>query len=522
MSDSSATNSLSSVDQGASHEDRTDVGAAEVFRWIYRFFYSKTVGLILILLLAFYAVIGSVIVQASPGTFSNPAAKEAFMAQVGTNYGPFAGILSALGFFHAFTSVGFYVVVAMLALSVAACTIHRIPELIKRQNSPRVHVSNRFFDKARYRGEIVAVAPSNDAMTAVRRVLEENRFRVLDDPRDPSGSAYGDRFAWSGIGTVLAHLSFIIILAAFVVSATWGIEDLKTIPVGGSVAVGHGTDWTLTADSFQDTYTDEGRPADYVSELELSGPEGVLKEQEVRVNAPLTYKGWRFHQQTFGVAAEFIIAGPEGDVLFDGAIPLQWTSNDGLNAVGRIELPQEDLEVIVATAASGQTASRIPVGAAAVEVYGLTSGDPVDMGEVSQGDTEDIAGLGVTFERETKYTGVLVRHDPGTIWMWIGSALLIVGMCITFIFQYRRIWARVFPMDVDSAPVNGVPVDSAPVDSAPVDGPIAIRFGAVARWDASYQRLFENVVAEVSQTLSTELDQPNRVDAVAPGLKEQD
>ena len=45
MSDSSATNSLSSVDQGASHEDRTDVGAAEVFRWIYRFFYSKTVGL---------------------------------------------------------------------------------------------------------------------------------------------------------------------------------------------------------------------------------------------------------------------------------------------------------------------------------------------------------------------------------------------------------------------------------------------------------------------------------------------
>ena len=98
------------------------------------------------------------------------------------------------------------------------------------------------------------------------------------------------------------------------------------------------------------------------------------------------------------------------------------------------------------------------------------------MGEIMQRETEDISGLDLTFERETKYTGILIRHDPGTIWVWIGSALLVIGMCITSMFQYRRIWVRVLPMVVN--------------DTA-VDGESSIRFGASSRWDASYQRLFE-------------------------------
>ncbi len=483
--------------EDASLEDRTDVGVAEIFHWVYRFFYSKTVGLVLILLLAFYAVIGSVIIQAAPGTYSDPAAKEAFLAQVGPNYGAFAPVLSALGFFHAFTSIGFYVVVAMLALSVTACTTHRIPELVKRQKDPRVHVSERFFDKARYRGEIIARVPEASALETAEKVLKRNRFRVLSDPHEPDTSLYGDRFAWSGIGTVIAHTSFIIILAAFVISATWGIDDLKTIPVGGTVEVGHGTDLILTAHSFQDTYTDEGRPADYVSEVELSNSEGEIKTQQVRVNSPLVYKGYRFHQQTFGVAAEFKVAGSGGDVLFDGAIPLQWTSNDGLNAVGRVDLEDADLEVIVATAASGQVGSAIPAGAAAVEIYSLSTEEPLGAGQLSQGETGEVAGLDVTFEREAKYTGILVRQDPGTVWMWIGSALLVVGMSITFVFQYRRIWVRVFPED----------------------GQVAIRFGAVSRWDASYQRLFENIVAEVSDTLSAS---PGMAQVAPEDSEEQD
>ncbi|WP_099332943.1 cytochrome c biogenesis protein ResB [Actinomyces minihominis] len=472
--------------EDAKHQDRADVGVLEIFRWIYRFFYSKTVGLVLILLLAFYAVIGSLVVQAAPGTFSDPAAKQAFLAQVGPNYGAFAGILNGLGFFHAYTSIGFYIVVTMLGLSVAACTTHRIPELVRRSKQPRVHVAKRFFDRARYRATVVAPASTEVSLQTAEDVLRENRFRVLPDPRDPH-SVYGDRYSWSGIGTVLAHTAFIIILAAFVISSTWGIDDLKSVPVGGSVEVGHGSDLVLTAHSFADSYTEDGRPADYVSELEISEGGEVVATQEVRVNSPLSYGGFRFHQQSFGIAADFLIRDMDGSDLFEGAIPLQWTSADGLNAVGRIEIPEKNLEVIVATAASGQPNSSILVGMAAVELYALDTEQPIAATQLTQGDSELVGSYEVTFERENQFTGILVRKDPGAIWMWIGSIMLVVGMCITFMFQYRRIWVRVEP-------------------GSETGGGTAVRFGGISRLDASYQRMFERIVESVADDLAATTD----------------
>ena len=91
-----------------------------------------------------------------------------------------------------------------------------------------------------------------------------------------------------------------------------------------------------------------------------------------------------------------------------------------------------------------------------------------------------MGGYTLTFERERQYTGIRMRHDPGTPWMWFGSTLLVVGMCITFLFPYRRLWSR--------------------VDEAE-DGGSEVLFGAVSRLDYSYQRMFERLVAEVDQDL---------------------
>lgn len=463
------------VQVGEEQPREHEVAVTEVFHWVYRLFYSKTVGLILILLMAFYAVFGSLIMQAQPGTFDDPAAKAQFLAQAQEVYGGWTSILNAVGFFHIFTSVGFYVIVSLLALSIIACTVHRIPELWKRYREPRVHVAARFFAKARYRGTVPTTASSTETLEAARRVLRRNRFRYLEDPREPGVAAYADRYAWSGIGTVIAHLSFILILAAFVISSTWGIEEDLAVPVGGSVPVGHGTDLSVQALSFKDSYTETGRPADYVSVIQILDGDEVLAEQEVRVNSPLDYGGFRFHQSSFGIAADVSIADASGETLFSGSVPLKWTSNDGQKAVGRVDL--EGLEVVVVTPASGAVDSGIPVGTAVFEVYQAEAEEPLGVVGVTQGESETVEGYTVSFERERQYTGIRMRQDPGAPWMWVGSILLVVGMSITFMFPYRRLWLR------------------------HEEGELL--FGAVSRLDYSYQRMFEKLVAEVDQELGS-------------------
>ena len=489
MSDAESQSPAADAELGASVEigderqvpvQEREVPVTELCHWIYRFFYSKTVGLILILLMAFYAVIGSVIAQAGSGVYQDPAAKASFLERMQEAYGGWAPVLNALGFFHAYTSIGFYVVVVMLGLSIIACTVHRIPELIRRKNDPRVHVSNKFFERARYRGQVTSPVSATQSLEITEEVLKANRFRVLPDPRSNGRAIYADKNAWSGIGTVIAHLSFIIILLAFFISGVWGLEDDIAVPVGGTVEVGHGTDLTLTALSFQDTYTEEGQPSDYVSVLRLEDGGTVVEEQEVRVNTPLTYKGYRFHQASFGIAADVTVENATGEVLYDQSVPMKWSANNGQNAVGRFYLPGTDLEVIVVTPASGATASSVPVGSAVFELYQGEESNAVGQVAVPQGASAEIDGYKFSFERERQYTGITMRQDPGTIWMWIGSVLLVVGMTITFAFQYRRVWIR--------------------VDD--VDGGSRVRFGAVSRLDYSYQRMFEGLVAQVDENLA--------------------
>ncbi|MGO1857840.1 cytochrome c biogenesis protein ResB [Ancrocorticia populi] len=472
MADQAIAESDVYVEGGMGSDGDRNVAGSELFHWLYRFFYSKTVGLVLILAMAAYAVIGSVVAQAGPNVYSDPAQKESFLESVRENYGAWTGVLDALGLFHVFTSVGFYVVVAMLALSIIACTSHRIPELWRRWFHPRVHVSPKFFEKARYRGFVATDSASADSLESARAVLKQNRFRILPDDRDPENAIYADRNAWSGIGTVVAHISFIIILLAFVISSRWGISEDLAVPVGGEVAVGHDTGLTVYAKSFTDSYTEEGQAADYVSELELRRDGETVAEQTVRVNNPLEYEGFRYHQQSFGVAADVTVNDGETTV-FEESVPMKWTSEEGANAVGMFEL--DEYEIVVVTAASGRADSSIAPGTALVELYpaDTETGEPLQTRLARQGESVELGGLNVTFERERQYTGIQLRHDPGAPLMWVGFTLLVLGMSATFMFPYRRLWVR--------------------VDNQ------RIRFGAVSRLDTSYQRLFEKIIQEVAE-----------------------
>ncbi|MSS84080.1 cytochrome c biogenesis protein ResB [Actinomycetaceae bacterium WB03_NA08] len=469
-----------------SEQQTSEVPGKEFFLWIYRFFYSKTVGLILILLFAVMAVIGALVIQAPPGTMKDPSAAASFLDQVRPSFGGWTSILAFLGFFNIFTSIPFYVVIGMLAASITACTVHRIPELWRRVHTPRLHVSPTFFTKARYRGEVHVEASQEEALAVAAQVLGTQHYRVLTDDRDPEHARYADRNARSGIGTVLAHASFIMILLAFVVSSTWGIEEDLSIPVGGSVEVGHNTKLSLEVTAFSDTYTEEGRPADYVSHVILTDDGEKVAEQDVRVNSPLVYDGLKFHQVTFGIAADVSVTDLDGNELFSQAVPLKWTSSDGANAIGKFTIPDSDIEVVVVTPASGRVDSDLAAGTAAFELYSLNSDERLGMVEATQGDAVQAGEYQLTFERERQFTGLRLRQDPGAPLMWAGSVLLVVGMTITFWFQYRRLWLRATPKP---------------------DGSTVVQFGAVARFDVSFERQFQAIVEEVGMRLAPQKEE---------------
>ena len=125
-----------------------------------------------------------------------------------------------------------------------------------------------FFTHAPLRATVLASAGPDTAVDDVRTVLKSHRFRTVTDPSDDEVNLYADRFRWGPFGTVIAHVSFVIILLGFFLSATTGFKNTNFVaPVGSTVQVGNGTGLSVKAMSFNDAYYENGSPKDYVSDL---------------------------------------------------------------------------------------------------------------------------------------------------------------------------------------------------------------------------------------------------------------
>ncbi|MEO8517804.1 MAG: cytochrome c biogenesis protein ResB, partial [Dermatophilaceae bacterium] len=299
---------------------------------------------------------------------------------------------------------------------------------------------------------VVVPAEPDETMDYVAEVLRSHRFRTVTDPGTGTDSAtgndelnlYADRFRWGPFGTVIAHLSFVIILVGFFLSATTGFKNTGlVVPVGSTVEIGNGTGLSVKAMSFNDAYYEDGSPSDYASDLILYKNGAQIQRQTIRVNHPMKADGVSFFQSFFGEAAAMKVTDGAGKTLYDDAAALQYQSKDGTHSIGKFDIKSKGLTIYVVDVASGQVDPNIKAGQLQLEVDQVGKEDPIATQVVDQGKPATIAGLTYTFERTRQYTGLIVAHDPGAPPVWVGSTLLVLGLFMVFFFPHRRMWVRI-------------------------------------------------------------------------------
>jgi len=418
------------------------VAASDVTDRIWRFFISMRTGLLLILALGLLSLVGTLLVQAPAGL--DPASYTSWLASIHSKYGGWTPVFDKLGFFSVFTSIWFKSITVLLTTSVLACSVNRAPRLWKLAFHPRTRMSETFFTHAPLRASVVVPAEPDETMDYVREVLKSHRFRTVDDPDDGGLNLYADRFRWGPFGTVMAHLSFVIILLGFFLSATTGFKNTGLIvPVGSTVQVGNGTGLSVKAMAFNDAYYEDGSPSDYASDLILYKNGAQVDRQTIRVNHPMKAGGVSFYQSFFGEAAAVKVTDGAGKTLYDDAAALQFQSDDGNHSIGKFDIKGKGLTVYVIDVASGKTDPNIRAGQLQLEVDQAGKKEPIGTQVVDQGKPTTIAGLTYTFQRTRQFTGLIVAHDPGAPFVWIGSTLLVLGLFMVFFFPHRRVWVRI-------------------------------------------------------------------------------
>ncbi len=510
------------------------VSGWEFFRWIYRFFYSKTVGLALILAMAVLVLIGTLMQpQASASVKADPERYQQFLDQWRDDLGPFGGLtgmFDGLGFFDMYRSPLFIVVSGLLAVSILACTAHRLPLLWKNWRHPRLVVPARAYEAARYRASVPVDGGGVEVMSQVREVLKKQRYRVLTDPDHPK-AAYADRYAWGGMGAVVSHLSFVIIIVAVVVSMNGGIDKMVLVPTTGEpVEVGEGTSLSVAATSYEASYTAEGRPTDYVSHVVVTKNGKQVAESDVRVNSPLRVGGVSFYQSSWvdGVAVtikpsssapeSLVESAAETDgVLFDDFAMLQRASGSqfvghpdghdlaygvvGLDEAQGLSLlvavhPPQSWDPVEVTNAQGTVV--VQPGQALLELRKDGLSDPLDTRLVDAGGEWTVGDYVFTFDGQQQYPYLQVRQDPGEPLMWAGSILLVLGLVVVFACRQRRLWVT---WDSESS---------------------RIRFASTDKSDTAWARRFHATVEAVAQEVDSAAHHGSALDRTGGGKGEAD
>jgi cytochrome c biogenesis protein len=480
MAQNATTNELAGGSVAAPAAERMS-GVDSALEKLWHFLTSMKLALVLMLAFAALSLVGTLVIQTPAGVADDPQAKASWLAEIRPRFGGWTDLMDRLQVFEIFTSVWLRAIGALLAASLIACTVHRIPGTWRTMRHPRVDVGPAFFEHAPQHEAMTFHRGPDEVLAEAQGVMRRHHYRTITEG-DGTVHLYAVRNSWAPWAGLVAHISIVVILAGAMVGSMFGFRDAQFMLAEGSTsAIPNTPGATITLNSFKDTYnTTTGAPLDYVSDVTVTQDGQVVAQQLVRVNEPLRYRSISFFQAFFGPAAVVTVKNAEGETLFSEGVPLAWTANNGGNKVGSFTLPEQNLTVWV-VATTGPNDPTIKPGQVAVELFTSDTGDAVVQKSIDQGVATTLEELTFTFDREAKFTGLSVANDPGTPLVWLGCILLVVGFVIRLYVPYRRVWGRLV---------------------ARPGGGTTLSIAAVGRRDTGFDAEFTTIVTDIRQALS--------------------
>ncbi len=413
----------------------------QLLRRTWRFFTSVRLALILILTITAAILAGTLLMQVPPSVMANPASYDLWLEQARAKYGIWTGPLEALQFFNVFHTLWFRVLIGLLTVNIIVCSANRWKGIWSMAFPARIRMGDAFFEHARLSARLDADMPPSVAVERAKRAFRRARYRVKTETSDDAVAFVVDKNRFSRFGTFFSHLSLVMILAGAIIGSVWGVSDSGFVVSEGAIRdLGMGTNISVGLEHFADEYYLEGPPKDFRSEVVIYDNGVEVKRGTVRVNTPIGYGGFRFHQAFFGNTAVMDVRDENGTVLFEDGVPLAWQTQEG-RPVGSFRLPERNLVVYVVGPLSGLNDPAIPAGEMRAELYRQDTGTLLTMGNLTQGTPKELEDLTLTFQRERRFTGLKVVKDPGLNIIWAACGFMILGLVMLFYLPHRRLWA---------------------------------------------------------------------------------
>ena len=414
---------------------------------LYDFFRSLRLTIFLLIFLAILSIIGTLITQ--------NATPDEYIQRYGASL---YEVLDFFGLFDMYHSWWFSAILLLLVINLMACSTERFPGVWSqvRRGMGSEGLSDSLLRTLPFVEKLQTAEAKKDLTEEdIRSPLSKN-FRIWKRLETESGlTLFSERGRFSRLGVYLTHLSLLIILIGGLIGSRYGFHGFVNILEGESTdrifLRGKGSEvpkpigFQVRCDDFSMTFYDvsgkEKHVKEYASLLTISENGKEVMKKTVRVNHPLHYRGWAFYQSSYGALQEIAIGverksnqekavlnALEGDTV---PIPNSNAAIRILKYTPQVHSFGEGVQVAV---------FRPNQQPRSLWLFRGPSGRSQPIGEDM---TLSFQGLSTR-----EYTGLQVTKDPGVWVVWLGSALLISGLIVSFFFSHQRVWVRKTPGEI--------------------------------------------------------------------------
>ena len=375
---------------------------------------SVRIAILVILVLAVASTVGMLVPQMPIAVSGNVEAEAAWLDGQTSNFGSFTAGMNRAGFFDVFHSSWFIAVLCWVVASIAACTLNRVPALMRQTFRPPQRVNDSLFERSS-----AQVVPSSLSADDLQSKLKRRLFRVSREDDGDSTYIFVDRFGWASLGTLATHLGLILLLAGTLVSKFDGFSETLVIAEGQSApvfALDDDRHLIVGVDSAIGAFDETGRPLDFRSALYLVRDGQRIKDCTITVNGPCSLDGYRFHQAGFfGQGVELIVRDAEtGNTLLRETLALTTsmvsphvtvTDETGAvvysGAVPQTDVVGDTVGAIVDAAGSGGpfwVELRSDADGLWLTVFDASLGGDGDNEQIPLGETMNVAGFNFSFD----------------------------------------------------------------------------------------------------------------------------
>ena len=409
---------------------------------VWDFFCSLKLTLFLLISLALTSIIGTILPQG--------ALPPEYVAQISPTK---LQIYSKLGFFDMYHSWWFIALLYVFSLNLVSCSIKRLPHVFKYISEPTLILGEGLRSSFPLKKELSFSGSVEKAKESLSAFLGKEFSTPVISEHNGEYHLFAQKTAWCRLGVYVVHFSILVIFIGAIIGSLAGYKGFVTIVEGTSVNSFEGKNgqniplgFEVLCEKFNVEFYPTGAPKEFRSTLtvlENGKPVPGYSQVKVIVNEPMTYKGITFYQSSYGQASEggehFVSVTPR-----NGGTPEKIAVREGatvsLKDGTTFKLLEATQEVRPFAPGFSGPAARIEVtkkGAAPQTFIAFKNYPEMN---AQRGDALIFGYEGSTAKQ---YTGLQVAKDPGVWVVWLGCALMVIGIGVAFFMSHKRIWVVV-------------------------------------------------------------------------------